>query len=150
MANSKKRKPSKPSPGRAESETAQRRPAHRDAVFQSEFREDLQHWVTTGHRVAKRVLELVEAIMRDPFNGIGKPEPLKFLGPDIWSRRVTQEHRIVYLYRGDERRLSSVQIPLLRLRRRGGGRAGGASAAPARPPGGVALRDDSFAVLEQV
>ncbi|MFN2454109.1 MAG: Txe/YoeB family addiction module toxin [Pyrinomonadaceae bacterium] len=69
----------------------------KESVFQSEFREDLLHWVTTDHRTAKRVLELVEAIMRDPFDGIGKPEPLKFLGADIWSRRITQEHRLVYM-----------------------------------------------------
>lgn len=72
------------------------------AVFQPEFREDLQHWVRTDRRVALRVLELVEAVMRDPFMGIGKPEPLKYLSPGVWSRRLTQEHRLVYLVR-DER-----------------------------------------------
>jgi toxin YoeB len=45
------------------------------------------------------VLELVEAILRDPFSGIGKPEPLKYFAPGVWSRRLTQEHRIVYLVR---------------------------------------------------
>lgn len=44
-----------------------------------------------------RVLDLVDAVMRDPFTGAGKPEPLKYLGAGIWSRRLTQEHRIVYL-----------------------------------------------------
>jgi toxin YoeB len=39
----------------------------------------------------------VEAVMRDPFKGIGKPEPLKHLGPGVWSRRLTEEHRLVYL-----------------------------------------------------
>ena len=72
------------------------------AVFQPEFREDLQHWVRTDRRVALRVLELVEAVMRDPFTSIGKPEPLKYLSPGVWSRRLTQEHRLVYLVR-DER-----------------------------------------------
>jgi len=43
----------------------------------------------------------VEAVMRDPFAGIGKPEPLKHLGSNIWSRRLTAEHRIVYLVRED-------------------------------------------------
>ncbi len=74
----------------------------RIAVFQPEFREDLRHWVQTDRRVALRVLELVEAVMRDPFQGIGKPEPLKYLAPGVWSRRITQEHRLVYLVR-DER-----------------------------------------------
>lgn len=75
--------------------------AERDAVFQPEFREDLRHWVATDRRVALRVLDLVEAIMRDPFSGIGKPEPLRHLAPNTWSRRVTQEHRVVYLVRSD-------------------------------------------------
>jgi len=47
------------------------------------------------------VLKLVEAVMRDPFTGIGKPEPIKHLGANIWSRRITQEHRLVYLVRND-------------------------------------------------
>lgn len=67
------------------------------AVFQPEFREDLRYWVETDRRVALRALEIVEAILRDPFEGIGKPEPLKYLASGTWSRRLTQEHRIVYL-----------------------------------------------------
>jgi len=67
------------------------------AVFQPEFREDLRYWVATDRRVALRALEIVEAVLRDPFDGIGKPEPLKYLAAGTWSRRLTQEHRIVYL-----------------------------------------------------
>ncbi|HLC05914.1 MAG TPA: Txe/YoeB family addiction module toxin [Anaerolineales bacterium] len=74
----------------------------RQAVFQPEFLEDLKHWVATDRKTALRVIRLVEAVMRDPFAGIGKPEPLKYLAPGAWSRRVTQEHRLVYLVR-DER-----------------------------------------------
>jgi toxin YoeB len=70
-------------------------------VFQSEFLQDLRHWVETERRVALRALDLVEAILRDPFTGIGKPEPLKHLLAGAWSRRLTQEHRIVYLVRDD-------------------------------------------------
>ncbi|MHB8057340.1 MAG: Txe/YoeB family addiction module toxin [Desulfuromonadaceae bacterium] len=73
----------------------------RDTVFQPEFREDLRHWVQTDRKVALRAFDLIEAIMRDPFNGIGKPEPLKYLSSGTWSRRLTQEHRIVYLVRDD-------------------------------------------------
>lgn len=69
----------------------------REAVFQPEFREDLQHWVKVDRKVALRAFSLIEAVMRDPFAGIGKPEPLKYLGSGIWSRRLTQEHRIVYV-----------------------------------------------------
>ena len=67
------------------------------AVIQPEFLEDLEHWVRHDPRTAKRLIELMRAILRDPFSGIGKPEPLKYLGPGVWSRRITQEHRCVYL-----------------------------------------------------
>ena len=73
----------------------------RDAVFQPEFIQDLRYWVKTDRHFALRVLSLVEAIMRDPFKGIGKPEPLKYLAPGVWSRRLTQEHRVVYLVSND-------------------------------------------------
>ena len=55
----------------------------------------------TDRQVALRVLDLVEAVLRDPFAGLGKPEPLKYLAAGAWSRRLTQEHRIVYLVRAD-------------------------------------------------
>lgn len=71
------------------------------SVFQDEFREDLRFWVQTDRRTALRLLKLIEAVMRDPFQGIGKPEPLKHLSPNIWSRRITEEHRLVYLVRDD-------------------------------------------------
>jgi toxin YoeB len=73
----------------------------RDAVFQPEFRDDLRYWVEKDRRTALRIMTLIEAIMRDPFTGIGKPEPLKYLGADVWSRRITQEHRLVYLVSDD-------------------------------------------------
>ena len=73
----------------------------RQAVFQREFLEDLRYWVETDRRVALRALDMVEAILRDPFRGIGKPEPLKYLAAGTWSRRLTQEHRLVYLVRAD-------------------------------------------------
>ncbi len=73
----------------------------RDAVFQPEFIEDLRYWVETDRKIALRAFDLIEAILRDPFHGIGKPEPLKYLNAGAWSRRLTQEHRIVYLVRDD-------------------------------------------------
>ena len=69
------------------------------AVFQPEFIEDLRYWVETDRKLALRAFEMIEAILRDPFEGIGKPEPLKYLEPGTWSRRLTQEHRIIYLVR---------------------------------------------------
>ena len=71
------------------------------AVFHPEFREDLRFWVANDRKVALRALDLVEAILRDPFTGIGKPEPLKYLAAGAWSRRLTQEHRLVYLVTKD-------------------------------------------------
>ena len=76
-------------------------PKKRDAVFQPEFIEDLRYWVETDRKLALRAFELIEAILREPFEGIGKPEALKYLAPGCWSRRLTQEHRIVYLVRND-------------------------------------------------
>lgn len=81
----------------------------RAAVFQPEFPEDLRFWVAEDRRVALRALEIVEAVMRDPFVGIGKPEPLKYLAAGAWSRRLTQEHRIVYI-------VSDKQIDFLQAR----------------------------------
>jgi len=78
-----------------------------EAVFQLEFRQDLRYWVETDRRVALRALELVENILRDPFSGIGKPEPLKYVLAGCWSRRLTQEHRLVY--RVSERRVDFLQ-----------------------------------------
>ena len=74
----------------------------RTAVFQPEFIEDLRYWVETDRKLAIRAFDLIEAILRDPFEGIGKPESLKYLTPGAWSRRLTQEHRIVYLVRDDQ------------------------------------------------
>ena len=51
----------------------------RVAVFHPEFLEDLRFWVDTNRKVALRVLDLVDAVLRDPFDGIGRPEPLKHL-----------------------------------------------------------------------
>ena len=58
--------------------------------------EDLEHWVRTDRKVALKILRLMKEVRRDPFKGIGKPEPLKHLGPDIWSRRITTQDRLVY------------------------------------------------------
>ena len=82
-------------------------PKTREAVFQPEFLEDLRTWVETDRKVALRLFDMIEAILRDPFHGIGKPEPLRYLAGGAWSRRLTQEHRIVYLVR--EERIDFLQ-----------------------------------------
>jgi toxin YoeB len=72
-----------------------------DAVFHPEFRDDLKFWVEKERKIAVRAFTIIEAVMRDPFNGIGKPEQLRHLAIGTWSRRLTQEHRIVYLVTKD-------------------------------------------------
>jgi len=71
-----------------------------EAVFAPQVLEDLRSWVETDRRAALRALDLMEAVLRDPFAGIGKPEPLKYLLAGCWSRRITQEHRLVYRVSG--------------------------------------------------
>ena len=73
----------------------------RETIFHPEFLEDLRYWIETDRKLALRTLDLIEAILRDPNQGVGKPEPLRYLAPGTWSRRLTQEHRIVYLVRDD-------------------------------------------------
>ena len=74
----------------------------REAIFHPEFITDLRYWHKQDRKVAMKALELVEAVLRDPFTGIGKPEPLKHMLAGTWSRRLTQEHRLVYLVKGNE------------------------------------------------
>ncbi len=74
-----------------------RKKKERVAAFHPEFIEDLRYWVETDRRAALRAFDLIESVMRGPLVGVGKPEPLKYLLAGAWSRRLTQEHRIVYL-----------------------------------------------------
>jgi toxin YoeB len=68
----------------------------RIAIVSTNFRDDLRRWIETDRKIALRVLDLMAAILADPFRGIGKPEPLKHEFAGCWSRRITEEHRIVY------------------------------------------------------
>ena len=61
------------------------------------YLEDLRYWINTDRKTALRLLDLVEDTLRDPFDGIGKPEPLKYSVAGTWSRRLTKEHRMVYI-----------------------------------------------------
>ena len=65
-------------------------------VVQEECMEDLEYWVSSNRNVALRIFTRMKAARRDPFHGVGKTEPLKHLGPDIWSRRITARDRLVY------------------------------------------------------
>lgn len=84
-------------------------PKQRESVFHPEFRADLVYWLKTDRKIALRVLELVEAVMRDAFEGIGKPEPLKHELAGCWSRRITPEHRLVY-------RVTAARVDFLQAR----------------------------------
>jgi toxin YoeB len=76
--------------------------AQRKSVFEPEFRNYLQYWAKNDRKLLFKIFELIEAVMRDPYSGIGKPEPLRHKSPDTWSRRINKEHRLVYKVK-DER-----------------------------------------------
>ncbi|HLE70859.1 MAG TPA: Txe/YoeB family addiction module toxin [Vicinamibacteria bacterium] len=71
------------------------------AVFHAEFREDLRFWVANDRKTALRALDIAEDVLRNPFQGLGRPEPLKYLASGSWSRLLTQEHRVVYVVTED-------------------------------------------------
>jgi toxin YoeB len=68
----------------------------RSLEFDSTAFEDLAWWIEKDRSVVMRILKLVIDIQRDPFDGIGKPEPLKYDFSGCWSRRIDQEHRLIY------------------------------------------------------
>jgi toxin YoeB len=65
-------------------------------LFSEQAWEDYQHWLASDAKLLKRVNLLVRETCRAPFQGIGKPEPLRHLLKGYWSRRITEEHRMVY------------------------------------------------------
>ena len=71
-------------------------PAGWETVVTPRCLADIRHWVETDRTLALRLLTLLDVVSRDPFKGIGKPEPLVGLGSGFWSRRINQEHRLVY------------------------------------------------------
>lgn len=70
-------------------------------LFSSKAWEDYQYWQQTDKKILKRINELIKDVARDPHQGIGKPEPLKHAFSGYWSRRITDEHRLVYKAGGD-------------------------------------------------
>lgn len=67
--------------------------------------EDLAWWIEKDRKMAQRVVKLIQAVQRDPFGGIGKPEPLKHELAGCWSRRIDNEHRLVYQVSEDKIRI---------------------------------------------
>ena len=66
-------------------------------VWTADAWDDYLHWQTNDKKTLKRVNQLLRDTLRVPFDGIGKPEPLKYGADGAWSRRITQEHRLVYM-----------------------------------------------------
>ena len=77
-------------------------------VFADEAWEDYLYWQKQDRKMLERINKLIRDIQREPFVGVGKPEPLKHALSGFWSRRITDEHRIVYRIEGDE--LQIVQL----------------------------------------
>lgn len=71
-------------------------------VFADKGWEDLSYWVLHDRKIAKRILRLIDDIKRHPFEGIGKPEPLRHDLSGFWSRRITDQHRLVYAIEGQQ------------------------------------------------
>ncbi len=70
-------------------------------VFSSQGWEDYLHWQQTDKKLLKRINALIKEIVRTPFEGVGKPEPLRHALGGYWSRRINDEHRLVYKVEGD-------------------------------------------------
>lgn len=70
-------------------------------AFLEDAWEDYLYWLQTDKVTLKKINQLIKECMREPFSGIGKPEPLKFDMSGCWSRRITSEHRLVYRIEGD-------------------------------------------------
>lgn len=70
-------------------------------VFSSQGWEDYLHWQRTDRKRLKRINDLIKEIVRTPFEGTGKPEPLRHALGGFWSRRINDEHRLIYKVEGD-------------------------------------------------
>ena len=78
-------------------------------VFSDDAWEEYLYWQETDPQTLKRIHQLIKEIVRDPYRGIGKPEPLKHALQGYWSRRITGEHRIVYRVSGDDVRIAQLR-----------------------------------------
>ncbi len=68
----------------------------RTLMFESGALKELKEWLKNDRKIALRIIELCEIILKNPFRGIGKPEPLRHNRQGFWSRRITKEHRLIY------------------------------------------------------
>jgi toxin YoeB len=82
----------------------------REMLMESKFTEDLRYWIEIDRKLALRIMDLVKETMRDPFTGMGKPERLKYLKDNTWSRRINDEHRLVYVVDNDRVRFKTARF----------------------------------------
>ena len=71
-------------------------------IFVDESWEDYLYWQKTNKSILKRINDLLKSISREPFSGIRKPEPLKHKYKGFWSRRINEEHRLIYRVKDNE------------------------------------------------
>jgi len=71
-------------------------------IFVDESWEDYQYWLKTDKKILSKINDLIKDIARTPFAGLGKPEPLRYKYKGFWSRRITEEHRLIYQVKSDE------------------------------------------------
>ncbi len=79
-------------------------------VFADEAWEDYLYWQKQDRKMVERITKLIREIQRDPFNGVGKPEPLKHALSGFWSRRINDEHRVVYRIEGDQLQIAQLRF----------------------------------------
>ena len=79
-------------------------------IFSERAWEDYLFWQKTDRRILVRINNLIREIQREPFSGIGKPEPLKHALAGYWSRRINDEHRIVYKIQEDSLLLAQLRF----------------------------------------
>jgi toxin YoeB len=79
-------------------------------VFSPQAWEDYRHWVQTDRKLVKRINELIKDAIRNPHEGIGKPEPLRHALAGFWSRRITDEHRMVYRVAGHNLEIAQLRF----------------------------------------
>jgi len=78
-------------------------------IFSEQAWDDYLYWQKTDKKMLNRINQLIKEIQRQPFDGIGKPEPLKYYLPEYWSRRINDEHRIVYKVENDAVNLAQLR-----------------------------------------
>ena len=79
-------------------------------IFSELAWEDYLYWQKQDRKLVERINKLIEATARDPFMGIGKPEPLKHAFAGFWSRRINDEHRMVYRVTGDQLEIAQLRL----------------------------------------